>query len=61
MEFEDPADLSLMNISGDDNAGEAFTADIAGGQLLLTVANAQAALYAEHNLLLENPDVRVET
>ncbi|OGO28026.1 MAG: hypothetical protein A2Z16_06635 [Chloroflexi bacterium RBG_16_54_18] len=60
-EFEDPAEMSLMNIFGDDNTGEAFTADIADGQLQLTVAKEQAALYAEYNLLLENPDVRIET
>jgi len=61
VEFEDTADMSLLNIFADDNAGEAFTADIADGQLQLTVAKEQAALYAEFNLLLENPDVRVET
>lgn len=60
-EFEDSADLSLFNISGDDNAGQAFTYDIADGQLQLTTANAESTVYAEFNLLLENPDVRLET
>lgn len=61
VEFDDPAELGDFNIYGDDNAGEAFTSNIADGQLQLAVANAQASVYAEYSLLLENPDVRVET